>query len=100
MGSFYTITLVPPIGSGKLHFSRAEVSEQSPFPLVRVLYSEVIDESSNLLTPEKGLRLDLDKQVFIDHFDDELTETNARDVAPQIADYVVRNMRSKRWQQP
>jgi hypothetical protein len=72
-----------PSGSGKVKFLRAEVPTgqyYSPFALIRYTLQGV---EQNL-----GLRLDMDKRVFLDHFEDEEKEGVIRKAAPKIVELV------------
>ena len=66
-----------------LRFISAEVPMDAhiPFALVRyVVYGEP--------DPKHGLRLDMHKRVFLDHFDDKSTEESAAQAVPKIIEAV------------
>jgi hypothetical protein len=66
-----------------IEFIRAEVAigqYRSPFALVRYALQGV--------EQDLGLRLDMDKEAFIDHFDDDELESAIQNAAPKIADVV------------
>ena len=70
-------------GWNAIKFLRAEMStrHRSPFALIRYSY--------NRSEPEYGLRLDLDKRVFLDHPFDKEEENKAIDeTAPKIVEYL------------
>jgi hypothetical protein len=59
---------------------------QSPFALV--FYKE------NGVMPRYGLRLDLHKQSFLDHFEDGDVDAASREVAVEIAEVVGQHLRN------
>jgi hypothetical protein len=70
-------------GGASIRFLRAEVpvgDYWAPFAVVR--YSLRGEEQ------EYGLRLDLDKEAFLDHFDDEAREAVLQQAAPEISDFL------------
>lgn len=78
MVEYRSIPLKGKVPSSKsIEFLRAEICETYRLPLARVLYIYGGQES--------GIRLDLDKKVFIDHMDDEQDEEFIQGVAPVIA---------------
>ena len=78
MVEYRSISLKGKVPSGKsIEFLRAEICETYRLPLARVLYS--------MRGLENGIRLDLDKKVFIDHMDDDQDEEFIQGVAPEIA---------------
>ncbi|HYM13687.1 MAG TPA: hypothetical protein VEU62_23310 [Bryobacterales bacterium] len=83
MTKYRTIDFRDPIKGGALiTFLRAEVRKGTRSPFAYVRYSVQGEEQSG------GLRLDLDKRVFLDHFDDEKMEEAARNAAPKVAGVV------------
>lgn len=70
-----------------IEFLQAQMLEgrQSPFALV--LYQE------NGITPKYGLRLDLHKKSFLDHFDDSDMEAVNREAAAEITEIVGQQLR-------
>jgi hypothetical protein len=79
---------------GSIEFLSAETSGTgySPFAIVRY----AIDGQEQDL----GLRLDLDKQVFLDHFDDEGREAIVEHAAPIISGVVGDYLSSLDWPSP
>ena len=67
---------------GDVQFLQAVVFETPCLPLAIVNYSV------RGRTEEYGLRLDLDKQVFLDHFPDAESEAIASAAAPAIVDFL------------
>lgn len=70
-----------------IEFIQAQMLEgrQSPFALV--LYQE------NGIMPKYGLRLDLHKKSFLDHFDDTDMEAVNREAAAEITEIVGQQLR-------
>ena len=70
-----------------IEFIQAQMLEgrQSPFALV--LYKE------NGIMPQYGLRLDLQKKSFLDHFDDTEIESANREAAAEITEIVGQQLR-------
>lgn len=69
-------------GGASIEFLRAEMPAEYRFPLALIRYS------LRGVEQEHGLRLDLDKQVFLDHIEDEEKEETIKQAAPQIVDYL------------
>jgi hypothetical protein len=70
-------------GGADIEFLAVMVSNEFPFiPFATVHYTE------NGQLTELGLRLDLDKEVFLDHFEDESKEDVLCRSAPEICAYV------------
>jgi hypothetical protein len=69
-------------GSGGFLFVHAIVFDEPRLPFAIVKYSVAGREE------KLGLRLDLDKQVFLDHFEDSIDEKAAREAAPQIVTFL------------
>ena len=69
-------------GSGGFLFLHAIVFDEPRLPFAIVKYAVGGTEE------KLGLRLDLDKQVFLDHFEDSRNEEVARDAAPRIVTYL------------
>lgn len=63
-----------------IKFLRAEVSKEHRLPFALIRYSLYGKEQ------EFGLRLDLDKRVFIDHLPDEQDEEILEKIAPKIVE--------------
>lgn len=86
-----TIDLKGYIPNGNsLEFLRAEVAVgqyRSPFALIRYALEGV---EQNL-----GLRLDMDKRAFIDHFEEEDLESAIQKAAPKIAELVGSSLHSQ-----
>lgn len=57
----------------------AEMPEEYPTPFARVLYAV------NGQNQEERLRFDIDKQVFIDHPENDQADQSLKDAAPDIA---------------
>jgi len=73
-----------------IQFVRAEAPMQARPWLVLVRWSRWGEEQST------GRRLDLDKRVFIDHFDSDIhAEAAFKSAAPQIASYVGKELRRR-----
>ena len=66
----------------KLKFALVEISRAFPYPLVCVIYEDRVVDAY------RGLRLDVGKRVFLDHFEEEDKELDAQRFAPKIAAYV------------
>lgn len=67
---------------GKVEFLRAETSAKYRTPFVLVRYALNGDEQ------KEGLRLDLDKRAFLDHFEDPSLEAALAQAAGPIAEIV------------
>jgi hypothetical protein len=89
MGNFRTIRIIPEIVVSGFAFYEADISVDFPFPIVRVIYNRIGDIGS---LGSRGLRLDLDKQTFIDHLQEPTEDNAVKSVAPNIAAYIVKNM--------
>jgi hypothetical protein len=66
-----------------IEFLRAEVPAgdyHGPFALIRYALRGV--------EQDLGLRLDMDKEVFLDHFEKKELEDTIQDAAPKIVEYV------------
>jgi hypothetical protein len=68
--------------SFSVEFLRAQISTKYSLPLVLIWYSVMGREQ------ESGLRLDLDKKTFLDHFEDAEMEETARRAAPAIVSFL------------
>lgn len=64
---------------GPVAVTFAEISPDYPPALARIRYK--MDEREQ----DRGLRFDLDKQVFLDHLEDDRAERNLQKAAPHIA---------------
>ena len=72
--------------SASIKFLRAEVPAQYRIPFAVIRYAlEGVEQDS-------GLRLDLGKQVFIDHFEDDEKERVLKDKAPDISQWIVASL--------
>jgi hypothetical protein len=69
-------------GGASIEFLRAEVPAKYRLPFVLIRYSLKGVEQ------DYGLRLDLDKQVFIDHFEDQEQEKAIERAAPAIVEFL------------
>jgi len=67
-------------GNAAIKFLRAEVSKEHRLPFALIRYSLYGKEQ------DLGLRLDLDKRVFIDHLPDEENEGILERAAPKIVE--------------
>lgn len=72
--------------SGSVQFVKAAVSAASLGPSFAIVYYERDGE-----TQEYGLRLDLDKRLFLDHFEDPTEEEVIASSAPEVALAISRN---------
>ncbi len=70
-----------PVGAG-IEFLEAEVFIQPDIPFSIVYYSLNGDRQ------EDGMRVDLDKQIFLDHFDDEAQERFLEQARPEVLDRI------------
>jgi len=83
MAKIRTINLKGHVAGGaSIEFLRAEVPETHRLPFALIRYSLQGVEQ------EYGLRLDLDKRVFIDHFEDEEKEKTIESAAPKIVEFL------------
>ena len=75
--------------SSSIEFVQAQMLEgrQSPFALVFYKHNGVM--------PRYGLRLDLHKRSFLDHFDDNEIEADSREAAAEIAEIVGQKLRDE-----
>lgn len=73
--------------SASIEFIQAQMLEgrQSPFALVSY--------KQNGVMPRYGLRLDLHKQSFLDHFDDSEVDAASQEAAVEIAEVVGQYLR-------
>lgn len=69
-------------GGAGIEFADIEIFTDPPGPLATVAYLE------NGVLLEEVLRIDLGKQVFLDHFDDAEREAVAAAAAPRIVAYL------------
>lgn len=69
-------------GGAGIEFLFAELPEEHPLPFAVVYYADA-GKPQNL-----GLRFDLDKQVFLDHLEDEKQEKVLSKAASRIAAYL------------
>lgn len=70
-------------GGASIEFLCAETSNELAFPFAVVRYALEGREA------ETGLRIDLDKRVFLDHFDDDSQkEAVCRRAAPELASLI------------
>lgn len=70
-------------GGASIKFLRAEMPNERHFPFAAVFYTLEGAED------EKGLRLDLHKRCFLDHFDDDSPEEAVcRRAAPELASLI------------
>ncbi len=67
---------------GKVEFLRAETAAKYRTPFVLVRYA------LNGAEQKEGLRLDLDKRAFLDHFEDSSLEASVAKEARTIAEFV------------
>jgi hypothetical protein len=70
-------------GGAAIEFLRAEVPSgqyHGPFAVIHYALQGV--------EQDLGLRLDMDKQVFLDHFEDEEREEIIQKAAPEIVDFL------------
>jgi hypothetical protein len=67
---------------GNLGFFEAVLFETPRLPFAIVHYTQ------GGITQSEGLRLDLDKQVFLDHFKDARNEELASAAAPEIVNFL------------
>jgi hypothetical protein len=72
-----------------LEFLRAEMSAKYDIPFALIRYA--LDGKEQ----ESGLRLDLDKQVFLDHFENAEMEEAAQKAAPLIVEFLGEKLYSK-----
>ena len=73
------------LAQGNIQFLRAEISSRSRSPFATVFYS--IDGNEQ----EFFLRLDMDKQIFLDHFEDEREEIiHNKQMIIRIAEYIAK----------
>ncbi len=70
-----------PSGAG-IEFLEAEVFLQPELPFSIVYFA------LNRVRQTHGLRADLDKQIFLDHFDDAAQENAAQQALPSILDRI------------
>lgn len=70
-----------PSGQG-LEFVEAELFLRPEIPFAIIFYSD------NGIRQEDGMRMDLDKQIFLDHFEDQAREDTATAAAPVILDQI------------
>ena len=73
------LTLPAGLADGEVAFVSATIFVDPPLPFAIVKYQV----SGNL--QEKGLRMDLDKRVFLDHFEDAKFEKALRAAGPRVA---------------
>ena len=74
-------------GGAGIEFLFAELPYAHPLPFAVVYYSEAGEQQ--LL----GLRLDLDKQVFLDHFEDAKKEKVLHRAAPHLVTHLIEERR-------
>jgi hypothetical protein len=86
MGGSYTLQFGHQFTTDGIELFAAEISKDYPYPLVLVWYS------INGKKKEKGLRLDLDKEVFLDHLHDEEKDAAIQALAPRVAEYVAQRL--------
>ena len=73
--------------SASIEFVQAQMLEGRHSPFALVTYTE------NGVMPRYGLRLDLHKRSFLDHFDNSEVDAVSRDAAAEITDLVGRKLR-------
>ena len=73
--------------TSSIEFLQAQMLEgrQSPFALVSYRQNGVV--------PRYGLRLDLHKRFFLDHFDDSEVDADSQEAAKEIAEIVGNQLR-------
>lgn len=69
-------------GGASIDFIRAEMTTKYDLPLALIRYAIQGQEQEN------GLRLDLDKRVFLDHLEDEEKNKVLDKAAPEIVEVV------------
>lgn len=83
MSKFQEIHLRDRVGEhDPLTFLSAKVSKEYLLPFALIHYT------IRGKTPDYGLRLDLDKRVFIDHLEDDQDERVLQEAAPKIAEII------------
>lgn len=89
MAEFQEIDLQGCVDGALITFLRAEMSEKYQLPFALIRYSLGGKEQ------EYGIRLDLDKRVFIDHLQDERCEKFLEKAAPKIAEFLGAKMHTE-----
>ena len=82
MAEFQRVDLQGCVDGEPITFLRAEMSKEYQLPFALIRYSLHGEEQ------EYGIRLDLDKRVFIDHLQDEQCEEFLEKAAPKIAEFL------------
>ena len=70
-------------------FVRADMVADRYTRLAVVFYQNSKGENADARSPRYGLRLDLDKLVFLDHLDDDTQDKYVTEQAPEIARIIV-----------
>lgn len=68
--------------TGKVEFLRAETAAKQRTPFVLIRYA------LNGTEQKEGLRLDLDKRAFLDHFEDSSLEATVAKEARTLAEFI------------
>lgn len=92
MAEFQRIDLERDVGQlGPVRFLYAEMSQKHQLPFAIIHYTLHGERPED----EWGLRLDIDKRVFIDHLQDEEAENILREAACGIAEFLGTKMHAQ-----